>query len=239
MEPDVWACESVRGIYQRGREFLDGFVMAARRQGYAATHLLTNALEHGVPQHRKRYLLVLHRVELDWKPTGITKDAVVADMWKGKFNEANKRVQSSMFLTPKVIRAMKPGQRANDVWDRYNPNPVRIDGKTKGRPSCFIKRLDLNDQSPVIAGRGEFVHPTEHRFLSVEEQARLCGFPWGYEFTGPVNVQFQQIGKGVCPCVGEYVAKIAAHGIKRGKKVLALAPRQVEIFRDRVEIIDV
>jgi DNA (cytosine-5)-methyltransferase 1 len=237
MQPDVWACESVRGIYRNGLEFINDFVMKARRKGYGATHLLVNALEHGIPQQRKRYLLVLHRVELDWKPTGLEKTATVADMWKGGRFSKEMKVHSSKFLTPKVIRAMKPGDMANKVWDRFNPNVVyNEEGKRKGRPSCFIRRLDLTKQSPVIAGRGEFVHPTEHRFLSVEEQARLCGFPWGYQFTGPINVKFQQIGKGVCPHVGGYVAKMAAHGIRRGRKVLSLAPRQIEIFRDKVEI---
>jgi DNA (cytosine-5)-methyltransferase 1 len=65
-------------------------------------------------------------------------------------------------------------------------------------------------------GNGRYVHPEQHRLLSVREMALLQGFPTGYHFEGRLVAKYNQIGDAVPPLIA---AQIAAHieKIKNGE----------------------
>jgi DNA (cytosine-5)-methyltransferase 1 len=46
---------------------------------------------------------------------------------------------------------------------------------------------------------GRFVHPEQHRGLTVREAALLQGFPSDYHFHGGFDVRFRQVGNAVPP----------------------------------------
>lgn len=54
---------------------------------------------------------------------------------------------------------------------------------------------------------GRFVHPEQHRGLSVREAALLQGFPRGMTFEGPFDDRFKQIGNAVSPIFAKAVAE--------------------------------
>lgn len=55
---------------------------------------------------------------------------------------------------------------------------------------------------------GCFTHPDHDRALTVREGARLQGFPDSFEFTGPRNAQYRQVGNAVPPF---FMAKLISH----------------------------
>ncbi len=72
------------------------------------------------------------------------------------------------------------------------------------------RRLDWNQLAPAVDTRfGEpryFLHPEEHRGLSVREAARIQGFPDDFEFTGPRAAQFRMVGNAVPPPLAKQIA---------------------------------
>lgn len=240
LEPTVWACESVRGIYNRGRPMLEPFIAKAQARGYAPTHLLCNGLECGLPQSRPRYVLTLSKVELEWEPTGLKKEATIESAWKHLPKRRTEIVTKSYFN--KFIRKAKPGEDLRTTFNREVPMEdwqENVHGGVVGRPAFSIKRLRKEGLSHVITGGRSFIHPTEHRFITVEEQQLLCGYPPWFVFKGSIASQYAQIGKAVMPPMAEHLAEVVAAGLRRNKKARHLAPVEVSVFRDRVDQRDV
>jgi DNA (cytosine-5)-methyltransferase 1 len=53
---------------------------------------------------------------------------------------------------------------------------------------------------------GRFLHPCQHRNISIREAAILQGFPQSYEFEGPLVAQYRQIGEAVPPIFARTLA---------------------------------
>lgn len=235
IRPRVWAGESVRGIYKRGRPMLEPFILAAQKKGYRATHVLVNALEHGVPQHRPRYFLVLSQVDLPWLPTGLEEDSSIAEAWS-RLPKRRTEIHTKIFFD-QYLKHARPGEDLRATFNRKVPDEKRKRGErgqVLGRPPFSVKRLREEGLSHVITGGRSFVHPTEHRFLTVEEQAALCGYPASYEFQGAISGQYAQIGKAVMPPVAEYLARVVAMGLKRNRQPPVLYAEEVTVLRDQI-----
>ena len=106
-------------------------------------------------------------------------------------------------------RALKPGQRMADLpeelWhDSYRRRAKRrvIDGtptERRGGPPCGVRRLVAEEPCKAITGGvlSEFLHPSEHRNLTLRECARVQTFPDDFMFNGTVTEQAQAIGNAV------------------------------------------
>ena len=68
-------------------------------------------------------------------------------------------------------------------------------------------------QSYTETKRG-FVHPEQHRGLTMREAARLQSFPDGYQFTGAFDDVFRQIGEAVPPLMSLSVAASVLANLK-------------------------
>lgn len=73
-----------------------------------------------------------------------------------------------------------------------------------------FRRLSREHTAPAVDTRfGEpryFLHPEEHRGLSVREAARIQGFPDDFEFFGPRSAQFRMVGNAVPPPLAHQIA---------------------------------
>jgi hypothetical protein len=179
---------------------------------------------------------VLSKYDLPWKPTGLKRDATIADAWKGGFKTETQVKRSK--TAEKWIKKTRPGDDLRRTFNLHvQPDDMQhgMNGRVVGRPPFAWKRLRKEGLSHVITGGPNFVHPKANRFLTVEEQAALCGYPKWYKFSGSPSAQYPQIGKAVMPPVAEYIARIVAEGLKKKKKPLVLIPEQVTIWRDKIE----
>lgn len=107
--------------------------------------------------------------------------------------------------------ALKPGQTMRDLpQDLQHASYLRrsarrvIDGtpsERRGGPPSGIRRLRSDEPSKAITGgaRAEFLHPYEHRSLTVRECARLQTFPDDFVFHGSTTEQMRLIGNAVPP----------------------------------------
>jgi DNA (cytosine-5)-methyltransferase 1 len=74
------------------------------------------------------------------------------------------------------------------------------------------KRLDWDDVSRSITAHIAkdgywYIHPEEHRTLTVREAARIQTFPDKFRFSGTRSDAFRQIGNAVPPLLGEAAAR--------------------------------
>ncbi|XP_044443773.1 DNA (cytosine-5)-methyltransferase CMT1 isoform X2 [Triticum aestivum] len=72
----------------------------------------------------------------------------------------------------------------------------------KGKSSKPFRRLWWDETVPTVVTRAEphnqaILHPTQHRVLTVRENARLQGFPDYYRLFGPVKEKYIQVGNAV------------------------------------------
>ena len=65
LRPRVWVWESVVQAYTKGWDFVRDLTVMAIQLGYSVTYLLHNSQYFGVPQIRKRFFMVCHRVPFE------------------------------------------------------------------------------------------------------------------------------------------------------------------------------
>lgn len=203
LRPRVWVFESVRQVYSRGGEMLDKIAEEAMRLGYAVTDLFVEAKDFGVPQHRKRYFFVAHRVEVGWRPPPV-RDLPTVDEALAGASEVDDMVGKMPGSVEAVCRLMGRGENARMAWDRGHEV-----GDTEGlgtRPAFIYDRMAADRPSYTVLGSCNKVHPREDRMLSVNESASLCGYPPDFRFIGSIADRYAQVGKGVCPPVAEWLA---------------------------------
>lgn len=90
-----------------------------------------------------------------------------------------------------------------------------------GGKTGFFRRLGWEEPSPTITTKpnrksSAMCHPDATRPLSVRECARLQGFPDDWQFPGPMNKQYEQIGNAVPVKLGEALGASLLAGGMRG-----------------------
>lgn len=120
------------------------------------------------------------------------------------------------------VSGLKPGQTMRDLpeslWhESYKRRANRrvMDGtpsERRGGAPCGVRRLKPDEPSKTITGgaRSEFVHPTENRYLTIRECARIQTFPDDFEFLGTVAEQALLIGNAVPPVLAEAIGRSLA-----------------------------
>jgi DNA (cytosine-5)-methyltransferase 1 len=115
--------------------------------------------------------------------------------------------------------ALKPGQTMRDLPEElqhvsFQRRAFRrvMDGtptERRGGAPSGIKRLKPDEPSKAITGgaSAEFLHPIEHRPLTIRECARLQTFSDDFEFCGNSTEQMQLIGNAVPPLLAQIIGR--------------------------------
>ena len=220
-------------------------VDSLEKAGYATEVTIANASKYGVPQHRKRLIILARSDHGDFSwPDHQTKRTTVRDSISdlprlGRDNAGDRKLP---YTSPPSSRsafatAMREGvQDQSTVWDHMT-RPVRPDdylvfqmmtSKTlyseihpdlrRYSADTFTdkyKRLDWDDVGRSITAHIAkdgywYIHPEEHRTLTVREAARIQTFPDRFRFAGTRSDAFRQIGNAVPPLLGKAAATAVA-----------------------------
>ena len=115
--------------------------------------------------------------------------------------------------------ALKPGQTMRDLpkelqHESFQRRAFRrvMDGtptERRGGAPSGVKRLRPDEPSKAITGSTstEFLHPIEHRPLTIRECARLQTFPDEFQFFGSFTEQMQLIGNAVPPLLAQIIGE--------------------------------
>lgn len=101
------------------------------------------------------------------------------------------------------IKALEPGQKMQDLpielWHDSFRRYVLEDPDRKGGPNLRLIRLSPDRPSLTVTGYvfNKFVHPTEDRFITPREAARLQDISDDFRFAGSLTSVQRQVGNAV------------------------------------------
>jgi DNA (cytosine-5)-methyltransferase 1 len=230
-EPDLVTMENVPGIAKAAVYMR--FVSALKELQYHVTEIRSlNCLEYGVPQRRRRLVVVASRlgpVDLV-KPThsGKTYRTVRQAIGHlqpiragGQSNSDRLHISARLSkLNLRRIRASKPG----GTWRRWPESLIaECHGKASGMsyPGVY-GRMEYDKPAPTITtqahgyGSGRFGHPTQHRAISLREAAMLQTFPESYEFVDTAEeINFTKLGRFIGNAVPVRLGEIIGRSLVR------------------------
>jgi DNA (cytosine-5)-methyltransferase 1 len=200
--PEVFILENVPQFISCGNgQFLKEVELQLEQ--YEIEYKILNAVSFGVPQDRKRAIVIGSRIGRIYHPeTCVTEFKTVREAFQGLNNDVPNQKDYSRARkdTLERIKCVPQGGNFKNI-----PETLR----TKGQHSDFYKRLKWDEPSITIANprKAVIIHPEEDRILSIRECARIQSFPDDYIFYGTLADKQQQVADAVPPLLSEAIAK--------------------------------
>lgn len=214
----------------------DEFVAELKRLRYKVTYDVVKCEEYGLPQTRKRLVLLASKlgdIEILPPPSGQNRRSVrsaiggrskLQEIAAGGASSRDPMHHSAGLSAQNLqrIKASKPG----GTWRDWPQDLVAECHKTstgKTYPSVY-GRMTWESPSPTITtqfygyGNGRFGHPEQDRAISLREGAILQGFPRDYAFVHPDQpTEFRPIGRlignAVPPLLGKLIGDSIQHHV--------------------------
>jgi DNA (cytosine-5)-methyltransferase 1 len=232
LKPEWVFIENVPGIARvRGFSTYSRFKSALASQGYKFADGIVDAKWYGVPQNRRRLVLVASRVGEPSLPSPT----------HGEGKERYRTVWDAIGHLPKLAAGQRDPTIANhgaaDITEvnllrlRLTPRDGggRMDWPESLALNCHREReghedvygrMRWNGPAPTLTCRcfsisnGRYGHPDQDRAISLREAASLQSFPEGYRFFGPTQRSIgAQIGNavpvGLAEAIGRHILSLS------------------------------
>ena len=207
LKPKWFIAENVKGILSLGEgKVFENILKDFSEAGYRVHYQLVNMADHGVPQLRKRVLILGTRKDL---PVELDLTHPLADHSKKSEGKTKKWVSISEALLP-VANSKK--LLPNDVGSTY---------KVEYRNFTGHRKTDPDQPSPTILARGNgkggvcaIPHPDGKRRLTIRESATIQTFPLNFEFVGSNSSMYRQIGNAIPVLYGKKLGDIIMKLVK-------------------------
>lgn len=227
--PGFVVVENVPGLHTRkSASVLPGFIEFLKKLEYAVDDRVVNANAYGVPQNRRRYLLVATRLAKTISlPPATTEIKTVSHfigvkngfecIAAGHRDETDFRHTTSG-LSPKNLQRIKLTPKSGGTRAAWKDiEELQIDAY-RGQDDIFedvYGRMFWDKPAPTITTKfhsisnGRFGHPEEDRGISIREGATLQSFPKTFVFHGSsLSCIARQVGNAVPP---EMARRIGSH----------------------------
>jgi len=207
--------------------------MTAEKLGYEVKEKILAAVEYGVPQKRRRAIIIGSRIGSPKHPlpthaaptqtnllnsklkTCSTVRDAIGDLplepdgrnWHIGRNPTPVSLKRYKCVPPGGNRFNLPPEITPDCWKKKLTGSTDVFGRLEwDKPSLTIRTEFFKPE------KGRYLHPEAHRPITIREAARLQTFPDDYIFIGS-NVQVaKQIGNAVpiqlAKCIGEELIKL-------------------------------
>lgn len=240
-KPDIVSMENVPQLLRfKHSPIFPNFVKTLKREGYNVWYGIVFTPDYGVPQKRKRLVLLASKlgiIELipptHTKENYLTVRDVIGDMDVIKSGETSQGdfLHRASELSPKNmlrIKQSKPGGSWKNDWDKELLLECHKNPKGKSYGSTY-GRMSWDELSPTMTthciglGNGRFGHPEQDRAISLREASILQSFPPNYKFAkdkdsiGVRNIA-RHIGNAVPPRLGEVIGISIVEHIKKIKE---------------------
>lgn len=220
--PKFFLMENVSGLMsKRGMPFLNVVIRRAEELGYVVHIQKLDAADYGVPQSRKRVILVGERVQpyasrYSFPDSRITngdyatvRDAIgdlpappLDGSEHSQIPNHAREAKLSKLNIERIRHVPQGGGR------EYLPEHLQLPchkNNPSHRHTDVYGRLAWDKPAGTITARfdsftrGKFAHPEEHRSITLREGARLQTFPDDFVFFGNREEIAKQIGNAVPP----------------------------------------
>lgn len=237
IQPDIVSMENVPNLmkYNKGQVFED-FIAVLKSNDYFISYQIVDAQDYGVPQRRKRLILLASKFgEINLIPkthagnkVKTVKKAIghlpAIEAGESYHKDKLHRARELSELNLRRIRATSQG----GGWKEWDDELVldchkKESGKSYG---SVYGRMNWDEVSPTLTtqctgyGNGRFGHPEQDRAISLREAAILQSFPKKYHFIDSKDVfrpSFieKHIGNAVPPRLGYVIAKSIKNHLKQ------------------------
>lgn len=204
--------------------FVEQVVQELKRAGYAnVEHRILDAADYGVPQRRKRFVLIANRTghvipwpkrkffdsPEDWQKPFRTVGEAIGDLANDESHHRH-TCHVPMNHKPLQIERYKRIPEGGKLDVESLPLELRKGYRTDEVKnfSHVFKRLDRGKPATtMVPGHNAFpIHPWLPRALTVREAARIQTFPDEIEFRGSRQDQCIQVGNAFPPLLAELIA---------------------------------
>lgn len=221
---------SENGYFKREIENLFGNI------GYKITADVLNASDFGVPQNRKRAVIIgrLGEYALQMPKPNFEKTSIwdaISDLSYLESGEGTEIQEYKFEPQSKYQKLLRNGSSRlyNHVATKHSDLAIerlKLIPPNKGKevlpPEHLTKsiysgtwsRMNKNDISVTITTRfdtpssGRFTHPYLNRAITVREAARIQSFPDTFIFYGTKTSQMKQVGNAVPPLLAKAIAQV-------------------------------
>ena len=224
--PLVFVVENVPPLLksEEGQELM----RQARKLGYRVEGRVLNSADYGVPQIRKRTIIIgsrtsvvkvpepthadpgkrdsLTRHRLDWT----TIRQAIGDLPLKPTNTSLHLGRNPTLMSLERYRHIPPGgNRWNlpvelmpECWKKKTKGGTDLFGRLQWDEPCVTIRTEFFKPE-----KGRYLHPEAHRPITHREAARIQGFPDGFVFKGSKTEIARQIGNAIPVKLAHAIAK--------------------------------
>lgn len=196
-----------------------------RRLSYGVWYGVVDAADFGVPQRRRRLVMIALRGWSDEEVPALRPEHAALEGFRVKkvvrdaFEELNgcdddplaePRTSYPPIVARRIAAIPKDGGSRKSL-----PAELELQCHSNGRKTAASNvygRMSLDDVAPTLTTRcttpscGRFLHPMEDRAITLREAAVLQTFPADYTFVGGTMSIQAQIGNAVPPKLAEAIA---------------------------------
>ena len=194
IQPKYAIIENVQGILSMndfdGRKVIDKITSDLIKLDYFVCYKVLKASDFGVPQHRKRLIIIAKKINLYPVPKAEQKTVIEAI---GNLPAEESDLNGHQFYNAKqeTIERIKNLNQGECLPGKYKMERERL---RAGKPS------------KTIVTQYRYIHPLYDRFLTARELARLQSFPDDFIFCGSKTSMVKQIGNAVPPLLAKSIA---------------------------------
>lgn len=227
VKPDIISMENVPTVAKH-KVFYE-FIDLLNRSGYQVWHDVIDSSLYGVPQTRKRMVLLASRygnikiISPTHDKAKTVREAIghLRDLEAGKSDSKDKLHAASTLtkINLQRIKASTPGGTWRD-WPKQLVATCHLSRSGKTYPGVY-GRMEWGKPAPTMTtqcygyGNGRFGHPEQHRAISLREAAILQSFPRNYAFMQKgMRVNFKVLGRLIGNAVPVSLARAIARSIK-------------------------
>lgn len=195
--------------------------------GYTVTFELYNSANFGAPQKRDRFVIIAKfgkdRVSY-LTPTNSENGEYGLPLWN-TLGDAISDIQGKEMTYIEIPKSrinwfekIPEGGNWRSLSDAEQREAMGKKYFMGGGRTGFFRRLSFSQPSPTLVTvptmpATDLIHPKELRPLSIEEYARIQGFPDDWKFCGKIMEKYKQIGNAVPIKLGEAIGKTILNDI--------------------------
>ena len=226
VQPRVFVGESVPRFYTAGWPLLQSYARRLLKGGYQVYVVQHDIKFLGAAQQRRRVFLIGSRYDLTFPTPTFPR----RDLSDALSEVDDPGVSGSMYdEVAECLHVMPQGMGLKDFFFEYYGGEEHVRELGLHRPRFVEGRLRLNEPTGTVFGN-TMIHPTEDRYLGINEYLNLLGYPPEYKWAADdVGGIMGEAVKAVTSFAARYVAQVVKAGIERGKVIRN--PRAIEVKR--------
>ncbi len=215
LQPAAFLFENVPGLLtlHSGKDWMELLDYFRHETGYQVIHQVLNAADYGVPQIRRRVIVIgfrSHNITFKFPERAHQDPSEQASLIEPSLSPwlpARLALEDVDGLPNHRLRPH--GQRVTERYSRIAPGSRdKVDHTDRVHPDRPAGTVLVGSKA---GGGRPFIHPYEPRHLTVREAARLQSFPDWYVFAATETWQYRSVGNAVPPllakAIGTQIAK--------------------------------